>query len=33
MINDKTMLIEILEELQRDNLIMYEPTDGNVILI
>lgn len=32
-IADKNMLIEILEELQRDNLIMFEPSDGTVILI
>ena len=32
-IQNKAMLIEILEELQRDNLVMYESNDGNVIMI
>ena len=27
------MLIDIIEELQKDNLVMYAPDDGAVILI
>lgn len=33
MLQDKSQLLEIVEELQRDNLVMYAPEDGNVILI
>lgn len=33
MLGDKKQLVEIIEELERDNLVMYAPEDGNVILI
>ena len=33
MLAHKQQLIEIIEELERDNLVMYAPEDGNVILI
>ena len=32
-VQSKQQLIEIIEELERDNLVMYAPDDGNVILI
>ena len=32
-LSSKQQLIEIIEELERDNLVMYAPDDGNVILI
>ena len=33
LLNDKEMLVDIIEELQRDNLVMYAPEDGAVIMI
>lgn len=33
MLNNKQQLLDIIEELERDNLVMYAPEDGNVILI
>lgn len=32
-LGSKQQLVEIIEELERDNLVMYAPDDGNVILI
>jgi hypothetical protein len=33
MIETKSQLIEIIEALERDNLVMYAPEDGAVIMI
>jgi hypothetical protein len=33
MIDNKAELIEIVEALERDNLVMYAPDDGAVIMI
>ena len=33
LVTSKAQLIEIIEDLERDNLVMYEPSDGTVILI
>jgi hypothetical protein len=32
-IQSKTHLIQIIEELEKDNLVMYSNDDGNVVLI
>lgn len=33
MVENKKQLIEIVEDLERDNLVMYDPNGGTVIMI
>jgi hypothetical protein len=33
MIQNKSHMIQVIEELEKDNLVMYSNEDGNVVLI